>query len=63
MLAQLTSFVGFVGGLVAALWHARKTAAGGGKSALALAALWVLAFAVLTAVGVYHHLLSFYPHY
>ncbi len=61
--AQLTSFVGFVGGLAAALWHARKTVAGSGKASLALAALWVLAFAVLTTVGVYHNLLSFYPHY
>jgi CubicO group peptidase (beta-lactamase class C family) len=63
MLAQLTSMLAFIGGLAAALWHARTTGAGGGKAAVALSALWVLSFAVLFVVGVYHKLLSFNPSY
>lgn len=63
MLAQATSLLAFLGGLAAALWHARVTAVGGGKAALALSAAWVLSFAVLVVVGVNHHLLSFNPDY
>jgi hypothetical protein len=64
LLAQLCSWLAFLGGLAAALWHARTVLAGGaGKGALALPLLWVLCFAVLAATGFYHHLLSFNPHY
>jgi CubicO group peptidase (beta-lactamase class C family) len=62
-LAQVTSILAFIGGLAAALWHARATASGGGKAAMALSALWVLSFAVLVVVGFHHHLLSINPNY
>jgi CubicO group peptidase (beta-lactamase class C family) len=64
-LTQACSIVAFVGGLLAALWHARAVAvAGGGKpAAIALPLLWVLSFAVLVVVGFSHHLLSFNPNY
>ncbi|OON59900.1 hypothetical protein B0920_21735 [Massilia sp. KIM] len=63
VLAQASSFVGFLGGLGVALWHARTVLASGAKKDMALPALWVLSFAILTAVGLYHRLLSFNPHY
>jgi CubicO group peptidase (beta-lactamase class C family) len=63
VLAQASSWLTLVGGLLAALWHARAVAPGGGKAARGLSALWVLSFAVLVAVGFYHHLLSFNPNY
>lgn len=67
-LAQGTAFLGFGGGLLAALWHLRaalhrRAAPQGRGAALALSATWVLAFAVLVAVGAWHHLLSFNPNY
>ena len=66
-LAQATAWLAFVGGLLAALWHARglgRTGAGaGGNGARALAGVWVLSFAVLVVVGFSHHLLSFNPNY
>ena len=62
-LAQACTVLAFVGGLLAALWHARATFAAGGKAAKALAVVWLLSFAVLVAIGWYHHLLSFNPHY
>jgi hypothetical protein len=62
-LAQATSFLAFIGGLAAALWHARISFAGGNKGAMALSALWVLSFAVLVAIGWHHNLLSFNPQY
>ena len=63
ILAQLSTFLAFVGGLLAALWHARSVAASGGKAARALSGLWVLSFSVLVVIGFYHHLLSFNPNY
>ena len=73
MLTQATTILAFAGGLAAALWHARTVFAGAAanaganagtaRSARALASLWVLAFAILVAVGAWHHLLSFNPHY
>lgn len=67
VLAQASSWLAFGGGLLAALWHLRTAAAAGGKAAprlpLLLPVLWVLCFALLLAVGLYHHLLSFNPHY
>lgn len=64
LLAQLSSWLAFLGGLAVALWHARTVlAAGAGKAALVLPVLWVLCFLVLTALGFYHHLLSFNPNY
>jgi CubicO group peptidase (beta-lactamase class C family) len=64
LLAQLLSWLAFLGGLGVALWHARTAfAAGARKAALVLPMLWVLGFLVLTAVGFYHHLLSFNPNY
>jgi CubicO group peptidase (beta-lactamase class C family) len=62
-LAQLVTIVGFVGGLLAALWHARTVLAAGGAAARSLAVLWLLSFAVLVAIGLYHHLLSINPNY
>jgi len=66
-LAQATSFLAFIGGLVAALWHARVSfaggKAGGNNGAKALSVLWVLSFAVLVAIGWHHNLLSFNPQY
>jgi CubicO group peptidase (beta-lactamase class C family) len=62
-LSQLTAFIGFVGGLLVALWHARNVFRSGSRSARVLAVLWVLAFAVLVAVGFYHKMLSFNPNY
>lgn len=64
VMAQLASWLAFLGGLGVALWHARTVfAAGGRKGALALPVLWILCFLVLTAVGFHHHLLSFNPNY
>lgn len=68
MLAQGVTILAFVGGLAAALWHARMVFAGadgaqGGRAAKGLAVLWALSFAVLAVVGAYHHLLSFNPNY
>ncbi|WP_288381189.1 serine hydrolase [uncultured Massilia sp.] len=63
-LAQLSSWLAFLGGLGVALWHARTVfAAGGRRTVLVLPVLWVLCFLVLTAVGFAHHLLSFNPNY
>ena len=63
LLAQACSWLAFGGGLLAALWHARTVAAAGARKALALPVLWVLCFALLVAVGLYHHLMSFNPHF
>lgn len=64
LLAQLSSWLAFLGGLGIALWHARTVfTTGARKTALVLPVLWVLAFLVLTAVGFAHHLLSFNPNY
>lgn len=63
MLAQGVTILAFVGGLMATVWHARTVFASAGTGARALAVLWVLAFAVLVAVGAWHHLLSFNPDY
>lgn len=63
MLAQATTILAFIGGLAAALWHARVTFAGRGRGAIALSVLWVLSFAVLVAIGWHHNLLSFNPNY
>jgi CubicO group peptidase (beta-lactamase class C family) len=63
MLAQATSILAFIGGLAAALWHARFTFAGRDRGAIALSVLWVLSFAVLVAIGWHHNLLSFNPNY
>ncbi|QGZ41324.1 CubicO group peptidase (beta-lactamase class C family) [Pseudoduganella flava] len=69
MVTQGVTIVAFVGGLLAALWHARTVFAGakagnsGGGTGRGMALLWVLAFAVLVGVGAWHHLLSFNPHY
>ena len=63
ILAQATTFLAFIGGLLAALWHARGVIASGGKAARALSGLWVLSFAILVVVGFSHHLLSFNPNY
>jgi peptidoglycan/LPS O-acetylase OafA/YrhL len=62
-LAQATTFLAFVGGLLAALWHARGVFVSSGKAARALSGLWVLSFAILVVVGFHHHLLSFNPNY
>ena len=63
LLAQASSWLAFGGGLVAALWHARTVAAACARAALVLPVLWVLCFALLVAVGLYHHLMSFNPHF
>jgi hypothetical protein len=63
VLSQLTAFIGFLGGLLAALWHARTVFASGTRWARVLAVLWVLAFAVLVLVGFCHKVLSFNPNY
>jgi hypothetical protein len=67
-MAQGVSIIAFVGGLLAALWHARITFAGatadkGRKGGKTLAVLWLMAFAVLVAICAWHHLLSFNPDY
>ena len=58
-LAQGLTLLAFIGGLLAALWHARLALKGGGRSAKALAVVWVLAFIVLIVIGAAHHLMSF----
>lgn len=58
-LAQGLTLLAFIGGLLAALWHARLAFKGGSKGAKALAVVWVLAFAVLIVIGGAHHLMSF----
>lgn len=63
LLAQVSSWLAFGGGLLAALWHARSAAAAGARRALVLPVLWVLCFALLVAVGLHHHLMSFNPHF
>lgn len=63
LLAQLTTLVAFVGGLVVSIWHMRSVASTGGKGARLLSVLWVLSFVVLVVVGLYHHLLGFNPNY
>ncbi|WP_457421339.1 serine hydrolase domain-containing protein [Roseateles sp. P5_E7] len=62
-LAQLVLAVSAVGGLVVAGLHARHVLKVGNKAAKALAIVWVLAFAVLLAVAVYHHLIGFNQYY
>lgn len=65
--AQAVLGLGALGGLVLAVLHARALStagrqAGGPRAdwaAKALAGAWLLAFAVLTVVGVYHHLIGF----
>lgn len=61
-LSQAAGFVAFVGGLAAALWHARG-AWHRGTAAKSLALLWIASFAILVAVGLAHHLLSFNQHF
>ena len=63
VLAQVSSWLAFGGGLLAALWHARIVAAAAPKAALVLPVFWVLCFALLVAVGLHHHLMSFNPHF
>jgi len=60
-LAQIVTLVAFVGGLLAALWHARSvfTNKQSGKAARVLAVLWLLAFIVLVVIGFAHHMISF----
>ncbi|WP_296945017.1 serine hydrolase domain-containing protein [uncultured Massilia sp.] len=62
-LAQSVSLVAFVGGLLAALWHARTALRTGGRAGKGMALAWVASFAVLVAVGLAHHLLSFNQYY
>jgi hypothetical protein len=65
--AQAVLGLGALGGLVLAVLHARALSTAGGQAggpradwaAKALAGAWLLAFAVLTVVGVYHHLIGF----
>ena len=70
MLTQLVTIAAFVGGSLAAGWHLRavlKQPAADARAAppasRAMAGAWLLAFIVLLAVGVYHHLLSLNPWY
>ena len=69
MLAQGATILALIGGLLASAWHARSVFANArgrnstGKTDKALAVLWLLTFAVLVAVGAWHKLLSFNPHY
>jgi len=64
LLAQVCTWIAFVGGLAAALLQLRAVATEGErKTALVLPLLWVLSFAVLVAIGFGHHLLSFNPNY
>ena len=68
LLAQAVTMLAFVGGLLAAFWHARRVFAGIDADGIrmstkGLALLWVLSFAVLAAVGAWHHLLSFNSNY
>lgn len=63
MLAQASSFLAFIGGLAAALWHLRTVATGPARGALVMPVVWVACFAILVAVGFYHKLLSFNPNY
>jgi CubicO group peptidase (beta-lactamase class C family) len=62
-LAQAALAVAAFGGLLAALWHARTVLKAGDMSAKAMAAVWLLSFAVLTVVGLYHHMIGFNPYY
>ena len=62
-LAQVVTILAFIGGLLAALWHARAVFQNGAASARTLSVLWVLTFAVLVVVGLYHNLLSINPWY
>lgn len=62
-LAQLASLLGFVGGLLAALWHLRAALRPGATASRSLAVLWVLSFAVLVVVGLCHHLIGFNANY
>lgn len=62
-LAQGATWLGFVGGLAAAVWHARARFAGATLAPRTLSVLWVAAYAVLVLVGLYYHLLSFNPDY
>lgn len=63
LLAQLVTIAGFVGGMAAALWHAKTVFKSGSGGARSLAALWVVSFAVLFVVGLYHNMLSINPYY
>lgn len=62
-LAQLALAVSAIGGLGVSLWHARSALQVGDKWAKALAVVWVLSFAVLTVVGLCHHLIGFNQNY
>lgn len=64
LLAQAFTALAFIGGLLAALWHARGAwAAGTRRPTRGLAVLWLLAFGVLAGVASYHHLIGFNPNY
>ena len=58
-LAQIVTTLAFIGGFIASLWHAKTALRQGSVASRILAALWVLSFAILVVIGLYHHLISF----
>ncbi|MBV8500449.1 MAG: serine hydrolase [Paucibacter sp.] len=58
-LAQIVTLVAFVGGLLAALWHAKTALREGGLASRGLALAWLATFAVLVVLGIAHHMISF----
>ena len=58
-LAQIVTLVAFVGGLVAALWHAKTALKQGSLASRSLSVVWALTFVVLVVIGLAHHLISF----
>ncbi|KQW42835.1 MULTISPECIES: serine hydrolase [unclassified Roseateles] len=62
-IAQLTLAGSVIGGLIVAGLHARSALKVGDKWGKALAIVWLLAFAVLLVVALYHHLIGFNQNY
>ena len=58
-LAQIVTLVAFVGGLIAALWHAKTALKQGSLASRSLAVVWALTFIVLVLIGLAHHMISF----
>jgi len=57
--AQIVTLIAFVGGLLAALWHAKTALTQGGTASKLLSLAWLLSFLVLVVLGTYHHMISF----
>ncbi len=61
-LSQIATLLAFGGGLLASVWHAKAVFQSGSSAsrwARVLAVVWVASFAVLTVLGLAHHMIDF----